>query len=304
MNLLLQHWSLDPFLVGVAAVVALHERGLRNLAGRSRPARTAERRRRAWAFYGGLAVLALTVSSPIDYWADEYFWVHMVEHLLLMFGAPMLIVAGAPWIPLLHGLPVAVRRRLGRALLLGRWSRPLRAVGRGVRSPAFAVVGFNFTMVFWHLPAPFDLAVRNTMVHIWLMHASFVAFGVLFWLQFIASAPFRVRLSPARRAEALFATDAVMFMLAMALSIFSSHAWYTVYAHVPHATLSPFTDQQLGAAILWVCGDFWALPTFVGAIHEAIHADERPAFGTGRADRPLVRATASGVVVSRSRGPR
>lgn len=304
MNLLLQHWSFDPFLIGVAAVVALHERGLHNLARRSRPARTAARRRRSWAFYGGLALLALTVTSPIDYWANHYFTVHMIEHLLLMFGVPMLVVYGAPWIPLLHGLPVGVRRRAGRSLVLGRWASPLRAVGRVVRSPAFAIVGFNVVMVLWHLPGPFDLAERDQTVHIWLMHGSFVGFGTLFWLQFIRSHPFSLPLSPARRAQALFLTNVVMFFLAMALSIFSSHPWYTAYAHVSHPGLSRMADQDLGAAILWVCGDFWAFPTFVRAVQAYIDEDRRPAFAFRPAGRPLVRTTPSGVVVSRNRGDR
>ena len=95
MSYLTDHWSFDPFMIVVAVLVIWHEIGLARLARRSRPDRTRQRRHRSFLFYGGLAVLLLTVQSPIDYWADGYFFVHMLQHLLLMFAAPTLVVAGA-----------------------------------------------------------------------------------------------------------------------------------------------------------------------------------------------------------------
>src|ERR1700689_5281180 len=96
MNYILDHWSFDPFVILVAVVVVWHEIGLAQLAKRLRPERTREARIRSLWFYAGLLVLLLAVDSPIDYWADSYFMVHMVQHLLLMFAAPSLVVAGAP----------------------------------------------------------------------------------------------------------------------------------------------------------------------------------------------------------------
>ena len=69
------------------------------------------------------------MTSPVDYWSDDYFYIHMIEHIMIAFFAPILIVAGAPWLPLLHGLPVGLRRRLLRVLLLGRFARGFGRLG-------------------------------------------------------------------------------------------------------------------------------------------------------------------------------
>jgi putative membrane protein len=259
MRYLVDHWSADPFLIVVAVVVAWHERGLARLARRSRPERTAQRRRRSLLFYGGLGVLLITVCSPLDYWADDYFFVHMIQHLLLMFAAPSLVVAGAPWQPLLDGLPGRLGRSATREVMAGGWSRPVRRLLRPLGAPWVAVGAFNIAMLAWHLPPLFDLAARNDAVHIWLMHGSFFGVGIGFWAQFMPSPPLR--------------TNIVMWVLAMAMGILSSTSWYSAYNHVPGVTLPPFADQQIGAGILWICGDFWAVPCMISVIKRLIAQD-------------------------------
>jgi len=257
------HWSLSGYVILAAVVAAWHEIGLARLARRSAPGQARARRLRSLWFYAGLGVLVIAVASPIGFWAQDYFFVHMIQHLLLMFAAPSLIVAGAPWAALRAARP-------GGVPLAGAWSRPLRAAGSLLARPWVAVALFNAVMIFWHLPGPYDLAERHPAVRTWLMLGSFLAAGVLFWLQFIPSPPFRRRMPLLSSALALLGTNVIMIGIAMALSIFASRSLYPVYDHVPGVTLPPLADQQLGAAILWVCGDFWAMPTMIVIVRRLI----------------------------------
>ena len=262
----LDHWSLDPFLIFAVILVAWHEIGLARLS-RSDPEHAGKRRLLSVAFYAGLAVVLLAVDSPVEYFADRYFFMHMLQHLLLMFAAPSLLVAGAPWQPLADAVPSRA------AAVVVKWSGPLRAAVDFLLRPWVTVVAFNVVMLFWHIPAALDLAENNPAVKIWLLHSSYLIVGILFWLLFIPSPPLRMRMPPEGQAIALVATNVIMWLLAMSMSFLTQTSWYSVYDHIPGVTLPPFADQQIGAGILWVCGDFWAIPALIVAIRRVINAD-------------------------------
>jgi cytochrome c oxidase assembly factor CtaG len=271
---LTHHWGYPEIAVVTILIVIVHERGLRVLNARSVRAHAIRRRRRMWLAYAGIAVAALSVVSPLQYWSMEYFWVHMIQHVTVMLAAPALYVAGAPAIPLVFALPVTMRRRLLRWVFV-RPGRLLRRIGAVVFSPLFAIIVFNTVMVVWMVPSVFNPVMGNPKLHVGLMLTSFFVSGLLFWLQFIPSRPWRPTMSPFARVGALLLTNLVMTIIAMSLSFFASGAFYDIGNSMLHlanmtsmtpTTLNPFADQQIGAAILWVCGDFWCFPALVMAL--------------------------------------
>jgi len=266
-----QHWSLDPFILVVAIVVAIHGRGLRrHLASIRRAGRpTGPWLGQAALFWTGLGVLLLAVVSPIDYWSDTYLTAHVVQHIFLAFVAPPLFVLGAPWVPILLGLPSPVERwyatvlqrtkqpRAGSSRPVWGWAVPIRRVAAKPWTP---IIAFNVVMIFWHLPGPFTWAAENQTVHIWLAHGSFFTLGIGVWLQIFGSYPFRPVLPRPARILALIITNAVMVMIAMTMVLFTHHL-YDWYA--PLGATAQASDQQIAGAILWVCGEVTFLPSIL-----------------------------------------
>src|ERR1019366_554505 len=86
-------WSLDPPLVLVIDLAVLSWLGDRRTVTPERK-RVAQRWRNA-CFYAALAVLAIALASPIEVLSEQLFWVHMVQHVLLIVVAAPLIVLAA-----------------------------------------------------------------------------------------------------------------------------------------------------------------------------------------------------------------
>lgn len=259
MRLLEQHWTADPSVVALIVLSVVHavgaRRRIRAVRNAGRPA--AELLGRAACFQLGIALLVVAIASPVDYWSEQYLTAHMVQHILLAFVVPPLLVLGNAGLTASRGLPAGLRGPAGQ--VWARWHRsaPARLIAT---QPWLVVAVFCAYMVLWHLPGPYDLALRNTVVHIGAEHMGLFLLGVALWSHLLGQRGGRPALSPLQRVAATFMVNTVMVLIAMTLVLFS-HTLYAGYHSGPHAFLSQYSDQQVAGSILWVCGEFTLAPT-------------------------------------------
>jgi cytochrome c oxidase assembly factor CtaG len=201
---------------------------------------------RAISFLLGLSLIWVAVASPIVSWHAELLTVHMVQHLLLMtFGAP-LILLGAPVRPFLLGLPSSFMYAFVRPALHRRVQRIRRTLGR----PAVCWCVATATLVGWHIPAAFTLAMQS---HTWhaIELASFLVAGVLFWLPVVQARSDTSTSAGWSMVVYLFLATLPCDILS-AFLVFSERVAYPVYLATPrHSGLSVLEDQQMAGALMW-----------------------------------------------------
>ena len=241
-------WTFDPFtLAGLLVLFALYSRGLLRSRGRSgnlfpwwRPT----------AFYTGLIALLLGALSPIDGLSDDLFFMHMVQHVLLMMVGPPLILVGAPVVPVLRGLPRILRDDLAIPLLQ---MRRVRKTLNFLASPLTAWMVFVFTLWIWHVPSLYNEAVVNEPLH-FLEHMMFIGAAVLFWWTVIDPIPLKPRLSYPLRLLFLFMATLQSTALAAIITL-TETVMYTYYESVPRLWgLSAQEDQMIAGLVMWIPG--------------------------------------------------
>lgn len=207
---------------------------------------------RAVSFLLGLILIWVAVGSPLAAFDEELLTVHMVQHLLLMAIAPLLMLVGAPVMPLLHGLPKQfVQSILGPSL---RWPA-VQWIGHTLSEPALGWLAAAGALVGWHVPSAFTLALHSEGLHA-VEHATFLAAGFLFWWPVVQPWP-SVPVWPRwTMLPYLFSATLPCDMLSAFLT-FCDRVVYPAYL----SALRPFgisalEDQQCAGALMWTCVTF------------------------------------------------
>ena len=241
-------WRFEPgTLAALLAAAFFYARGwlrLQSLAPRRFPVP------RLLSFLGGLLTLSIALFSPLDAFANFLLCVHMVQHLLLTMVVPPLLLLGAPYLPILLGLP---RRFVADGLGPFLTWPPLNALGRILINPLFALVAFCLSNLLWHIPPAYELALRSTAWHR-VEHAFFLGTAILFWWHVINPWPARSRWPRWTVIPYLLVADFQNTALAAFFS-FYDQVIYPTYAAAPRlGGLTASSDQAAAGAIMWVPG--------------------------------------------------
>ncbi len=261
-------WSFDPTLQLPIALSALAYVWAYRHVNAAHSGNPVPRRRLAY-WFAGLVAVEIALQSPIDRYEGVLFTVHMVQHIVLIFGAAPLLVLAEPITLLLRVARAEQRKRLILPVL---HSRLLRLVS----FPVVAWLLFAGTMWGTHFSPMFNLALENDYVHD-LEHLLYISTAMLFWWPVAGVDPSPWRMPHAARLGYVFLQMPQNSFLGLA--IYS--ATTTLYSH--YATVArdwgptPLADQQLAGGIMWVAGDLLFLGVVLLVVADWARHEEREA---------------------------
>ena len=265
-------WRWRPEVVLILATLAgayasgwwrLREGGHRELA-------------RGWRlalYLSGLGAVALALLSPVDHLAHELLTAHMVQHLLLMMIAAPLLLLGNPLPTSLWGLPRPARRAIGR--LLTRKAAVRKVLWAATLMPV-AWLLFVVNLWLWHLPAAYQAALRDHVIHD-VEHVAFFGTALLFWWPIVEPAP--------RLHERIPRGFAILYLLAAtgqntllsALIALPERVLYRYYeASGSPLGMSALDDQALAGGLMWSMGHMYLIPILL-VVAKMLDREERMA---------------------------
>jgi cytochrome c oxidase assembly factor CtaG/putative copper export protein len=230
---------------------------------------------RVVSWLSGCGLLVLMTSGGPAIYGKIHFSTHMLQHMILMMGVPLLWVLGAPVTLALRALRPRTDGSLGarETLLQMLHSRPVRLLG----NPITAEVLFIASLVIFYYTSIFDLAMFTHVGHV-LMTAHFVFVGYLFIWCMIGIDPGAAQPAYPFRVLMLFIMLGVHAFFGVSLmssgTLLAPNYWHAI-GQTNNAAL--LADQQLGGAIAWGSGDIPSLLLAVALVFAWMRDDQRRA---------------------------
>jgi len=239
------------------------------------------------SYEGGLGIIALALCSPIDRLGGQLFFMHMVQHMLMiMFAAPMLLMA-EPFPIFLWSLPLTLRLAVAR--LFERDSLFRRGLAKATQ-PGAAWLIFITVYLGWHDPNAYDAALTYEWLHD-IEHITFFLAALIYWWPIVGCAPHIHPRFPVW-GKLAYLIGTIPPNMAIGVSIaFASQVMYPYYLGAPRIwRFTAMEDQQLAGAIMWIQGSemYIMITLFVLGRMFLVKGKERPLDRTWDSEEAMI----------------
>jgi putative membrane protein len=247
------HWHNEPFLlITVLSVVWIYLILTGPLRATIAGPGVGYPKKCAISFFCGVAIGYLAVASPLDQLGEDYLLTaHMIQHNLLIYIVPPLLIMGIP-------------------VWLSEWSfrfAPWRIVFWLLTRSV--VAGLLFVMVFtmWHFPVLYEAALRDKWLHI-LEHATMMGTAFLVWWVLISRSPAVPALAAPLQMLFVFFI-AVGHMPIIMFLISANQVLYPTYEFAPRLfeSLDPLEDQIVGGLLMSLANFAFSMLMFARAFY-------------------------------------
>jgi putative membrane protein len=254
-----RHWHNEPYLIGglifLGWLYAILAGPLRSRLAPGLP----YPRARVWRFYTSLVIFYLTVGSPLDQIGERFLLsAHMLQHQLLIYVAASLFLTGlTPWM---------VDPVLGRPA-------PRRLL-RFLTNPLACGLIYTLVMSIWHMPALYEWALENKLVHV-AEHVMFFGAALFYWWPLLSPSK---ALPPASHGTQMIYLVAVLIGMTpvFAYLTFSSDILYPTYEYAPRilASFDVAADQLLAGVMTQIIGALVAMIAFCWSFYAWFQAGQ------------------------------
>ncbi|GAA1218109.1 cytochrome c oxidase assembly protein [Prauserella alba] len=270
---LLTAWRFD-LVYGTAAIVlaGLYLAGVRRLRRRGDPWPVG----RTWAWVLGCAMLLVATSSGIGRYSPSMFSMHMVSHMFLSMGVPVLLVLGGPVTLALRALPTAGRDAPPgpREWLLAFVHSP---VTRALTNPVVATTLFVGSFYGLYYSGMFDSALNYHWAHL-AMKAHFLLAGYVFYWPVIGIDPSPRKLPHLAKLGMVFVSMPFHAFFGVTLMNMQTVIGEPFYRGLGLPWVEDLLlDQRTGGGIAWATGEIPVVVVMVALLVQWARADDREA---------------------------